>query len=78
MNEEALLERETKTAAPAFNRHSATPKQSADNFTTSVPTFLSWYHAGMFPAVVAIGRTYRFDLDVVEAALAACSKGGGK
>lgn len=67
----------TTEDAPAFTRQSATPKQSAENFNTSIPTFLSWYHKGMFPAKVAVGRIFRFDLDVVEKALAEHSRKGG-
>lgn len=80
MTKEALLETNERIAenAPAFNRHSATPRQAANHFNTSVPTFLSWYHKGWCPAKVAIGRTFRFDLDAVEKALAERSRKGGR
>jgi predicted site-specific integrase-resolvase len=62
--------------SPAINQKRATPRELAEHFSTTVPTVLSWYHTGDIPAVVAIGRIYRFDIPSVEAALAA-RKGKG-
>ncbi|WP_425503689.1 excisionase family DNA-binding protein [Luteolibacter flavescens] len=57
-------------SAPVFNPRRATPRQLADHLSTSVPTVLSWHHAGIIPAVVSEGRVYRFDLEAVDQALA--------
>ena len=56
----------TDTASPIV-----TPKELARELKTTIPTVLSWYHKGWIPAVAAVGRIYRFDLDAVKAALAA-------
>ena len=53
-----------------------TPRELATELKTSIPTALQWYHDGIIPAVVAIGRTYRFDLVEVRQALAAHSNRG--
>lgn len=59
-----------KIADATTNRRRATPKQGAEEFQVTVPTFMGWYHERKIPAVVAVGRIYRFDLDEVEKALA--------
>lgn len=65
---------EGSTAGGVATAETITPKQLAAHFKTTVPTVLDWYHKGWIPAVVAVGRIYRFDLDEVKAALAAKSK----
>lgn len=56
--------------SPTINQDVLTPSELAREMKTSIPTVLQWYHDGIIPAVVAIGRTYRFDLADVKAALA--------
>jgi excisionase family DNA binding protein len=53
-----------------INQRRLTPRQLADRLSTSKATVMSWHHAGIIPAVVAVGRIYRFDINEVEAALA--------
>lgn len=45
--------------ALAFNGH----------YGAALSTFMGWYHAGIFPAEIAVGKTYRFDADQVDAGL---------
>lgn len=47
----------------------ATPRLVASRYAVTVPTVFNWYHAGIIPAKVAVGRIYRFDLDEVDEAL---------
>lgn len=46
-----------------------TAKEIAAHLKTTNKTILEWYHAGKIPAVVAVGRVYRFDLSAVLEAL---------
>jgi len=47
----------------------ATPRELAAKYGVALSTFLSWHHAGIFPAEVAVGKIYRFDPDQVDAGL---------
>ncbi len=47
-----------------------TPAEEAIACRVTKPTLLSWYHAGLIPAVIAVGRVIRFDHDEVLKALA--------
>jgi excisionase family DNA binding protein len=53
----------------SFNPSNARPRQVAARYDVTVPTVLNWFHAGIIPAKVAVGRIYRFDLDEVDRAL---------
>lgn len=46
-----------------------TPRELSAKYGVAVSTFMAWYHAGIFPAEVAVGKVYRFDADQVEAGL---------
>jgi len=43
----------------------ATPRELAAKYGVAPSTFMSWFHAGKFPALVAEGKVYRFDPDAV-------------
>ena len=47
----------------------ATPQELAKKYRVAVSTFMSWHHAGIFQAEIAVGRVYRFDEDQVDAGL---------
>ncbi len=47
----------------------ATPQEVADEFRTTKATVLRWQREGVIPAVVAVGKVYRFDMEAVRAAL---------
>lgn len=49
----------------------STPAEQAEACGVTKPTILAWYHAGIIPAAVSVGRVIRFDHDQVMAALAA-------
>jgi len=51
------------------NTEYATPRQLAAKYGVALSTFMGWYHAGIFPAEIAVGKTYRFDADQVDAGL---------
>lgn len=56
-----------------------TPAEEAAACRVSKPTLLAWYHDGIIPAAIAVGRTIRFDHEEVAKALAAHStREGGK
>lgn len=57
-------------AGTAPNTTSLTPAQLAAELGIYSKKVLEWYHAGKIPAEIAEGRTYRFDLAKVRAALA--------
>jgi excisionase family DNA binding protein len=46
-----------------------TASQIAVRYGVTKPTVFNWFHAGIIPAKVAVGRIYRFDLDEVDHAL---------
>jgi len=46
------------------------PKQLAAKLGTTNKTILEWYHAGIIPAEVALGKIYRFDEPKIRAVLA--------
>ena len=48
-----------------------TPAEEAAACRVTKPTLLAWYHAGVIPAVYAVGRIIRFDHAEVLKALAA-------
>lgn len=48
--------------------------QAAKALGTSSATILGWYREGYFPAEIAEGRVFRFDLRKVKAALAERAK----
>jgi hypothetical protein len=48
-----------------------TPAEEAAACRVTKPTLLGWYHAGVIPAVYAVGRIIRFDHAEVLKALAA-------
>jgi predicted site-specific integrase-resolvase len=47
-----------------------TPAEQARACEVSKPTLLAWYHEGIIPAAIAVGRTIRFDHKEVLSALA--------
>lgn len=47
-----------------------TPAEQARACEVSKPTLLAWYHEGIIPAAIAVGRTIRFNHSDVLAALA--------
>lgn len=47
-----------------------TPAEEAAACRVTKPTLLAWYHAGVIPAVYAVGRIIRFDHAAVLKALA--------
>lgn len=51
-----------------------TPAMLATRWSMSKDAVLDLYHKGAFPAVIAEGKVYRFDLQQVEAALAKRAK----
>lgn len=55
-----------------------TPKEVAREFAVTSKTVLEWFHNGIIPAEVAVGKVFRFDLDRVRAALAKHAKKGGR
>ncbi len=59
----------------APNSNHTTPRQLANRYAVTVPTVFNWFHAGIIPAKIAIGRIYRFDPDEVDAALMRRSTG---
>lgn len=42
----------------------------AEYYGVVVSTFLQWFHAGIVPAAVAVGKTYRWDREEVAKAIA--------
>ena len=48
----------------------STPAEQARACEVSKPTLLAWYHEGIIPAAIAVGRTIRFDHKEVLSALA--------
>ena len=52
-----------------------TAAELAADYRTSKPTVLSWFHRGIIPAAVSVGRVIRFSRKDVAAALAAHSAG---
>jgi excisionase family DNA binding protein len=46
-----------------------TPAEQAAACRVTKPTLLEWYHQGIIPAEIAVGRVIRFDPDAVAAAL---------
>jgi excisionase family DNA binding protein len=63
-----MSRRQIKTIEPAEKLYSA--QEIAERFGVKSQTVLEWYHAGVIPARVAYGRTYRFELAEVTNALA--------
>ena len=55
-----------------------TGKELAKFYGVSAPTFMAWFHAGIIPAEIAIGKVYRFDREKVAEALATQSKAQAK
>lgn len=53
-----------------------TPAEEAAACRVTKPTLLAWYHQGIIPAEIAIGRTIRFDHEKVMAALREHREGG--
>lgn len=51
-----------------------TPAEVADLFSVQKHTVRGWFHDGVIPAEVAVGRVYRFDLARVREALAAATE----
>ena len=51
-----------------------TPAEVANWFSVQKHTVLDWFHGGVIPAEVAVGRVYRFDLARVREALAAATE----
>jgi predicted site-specific integrase-resolvase len=45
------------------------PQDLATIFNVSSRTILNWYHDGIIPARIDVGRTIRFELEPVVAAL---------
>lgn len=56
----------------------ATPQELARKYRVAVSTFMGWYHAGIFPAEIAVGKTYRFDAAQVDAGLEIHARKGSK
>jgi predicted site-specific integrase-resolvase len=46
-----------------------TPEDLAGRYVVAKSTILEWFHAGLIPAEVAVGKIYRFDGERVAAAL---------
>jgi len=59
-------------SAPINNTPSEilSPAELAREYRTTKPTVLAWYHKGLIPACVSIGRVIRFDRSAVADALA--------
>jgi excisionase family DNA binding protein len=53
-----------------------TPAEEAAACRVTKPTLLAWYHAGVIPAVYAVGRIIRFDHAAVLKALAEPNRKG--
>ena len=64
-----MSRRQQKSIEPAEKLYST--QEIAERFGVKGQTVLEWYHAGVIPARVAYGRTYRFELAEVTTALAA-------
>ena len=48
-----------------------TPEEIGEVYQVTGRTVRDWFHAGLIPAEVAVGRVFRFDLEKVKDALAA-------
>jgi excisionase family DNA binding protein len=48
-----------------------TPEEIGEVYQVTGRTVRDWFHAGLIPAEVAVGRVMRFDLEKVKDALAA-------
>ncbi len=55
-----------------------TPAEEAAACRVTKPTLLGWYHAGIIPAVYAVGRIIRFDHAEVMKALAELNREGAR
>ena len=58
-----------KGKAEAAGEVLVTPRDLAERYRVTTQTILEWFHQGVIPARVAIGRVYRFEQGEVEAAL---------
>ena len=58
---------EVAAGAPAL----LTPEDLAARYAVAKCTVLEWYHKGIIPAEVAVGKVYRFDAAAVAKALRA-------
>lgn len=48
-----------------------TPEEVGEVYQVTGRTVREWFHAGLIPAEVAVGRVFRFDLEKVKDSLAA-------
>ena len=64
----------TKTAP---NTGALRAHELASHFDVAPRTILNWYHDGIIPAAVDIGRVLRFDLEQVCEAISKYSEKGG-
>ena len=55
-----------------------TARELGRQWSISPQVILTWFHAGIIPAEIAIGHVYRFDREKVAEALATQSKPQGK